>query len=606
MIGLSICNKKCIIFLVIAVVAVAVVVGISVNPSDRKSKPRQLYSDYYVCETEPPDVTEPPKPSSAKFGNYKNAVVTSNGYLCAKIGKDVLLENGTAVDAAIATLICEGVVCPQSMGLGGGFLMTIHSKAKGEVMVLNAREYAPAAASENMYNGNATKSEVGGLSVAVPTELKGYEEAYKRYGGGVSWARLFEPTIKICEEGFPVYSYLAYHLKKYEKVILNSPTLREVLANPKTGKVLAEGELMRRPQLAKTLRLVADKGIKVFYEGPLAEAMVKEVQNDGGILTLEDMKNVEVEWQEPLKTKYEGYTMYSSHLPGSGVLIQFMLNILQDFIPAADDGITYHRITEAFKYGYGRRTELGDISKDHFVPDIKYTKELIKNLTSEKYAHEIRKTIKDDRTHQDPKYYGAKVAQPDDHGTSQISVMTANGDSVSATSTINLIFGSKFRSLSTGIIYNNEMCDFSAPNITNPFGIPPSPANFIKPGKRPLSSMCPTIFLDERNDSVLVTGASGGSRITTSTVLVIINNLIFGKNIKESLDERRIHHQLFPMELDYEYGFLAQNVKTLQKIGHKTCRSSVRTTSTITSCARYKGNVTGSYDYRRGGSVDGF
>lgn len=143
---------------------------------------------------------------------------------------------------------------------------------------------------------------------------------------------------------------------------------------------------MKRPKLAKTLRLVADQGIKAFYEGPLAKEMVREVQEDGGILTLEDMKNVEVEWQDPLISKYEGYTMYTSHLPGSGVLINFMLNILQDFIPAPDDGITYHRIAEAFKYSYGRRTELGDISKDYFVPDIKYTKEVNRKLLNVIYS----------------------------------------------------------------------------------------------------------------------------------------------------------------------------------------------------------------------------
>jgi len=481
----------------------------------------------------PPDPTSPLPPSESELGVYWDAAVATNGYPCAIIGRDILMKNGSAVEAAIAALFCEGVVCVQSMGLGGGFLMTIYKRDTGKVETLNAREVAPKAANKTMFNANSTLSTVGGLSVAVPGELMGYWEAYQKYkSGNVHWGELVQPTIDLCREGITVTPYLAKLLKQKEEDIKQSVTLRVNWTAPVTA------------QLANNI------------------------------------------------------TLYSVPPPGSGVILALILNILNDMVLHENDVTTYQRITEAFKYGYGKRTQLGD-------PNFVDISELLTQLTSKEYAEDVRKNISDYRTWQDAMHYGAEVIVPDDHGTAQISVLAPNGDAVSVTSTINLYFGAMVVSTSTGIILNDEMDDFSAPNITSAYDIPPSPNNYIVPKKRPLSSMSPSIFVDGNGDVQLVTGAAGGTKITTATALVAMHVLWFNRNIKEAIDAPRFHHQLFPMHLQYEYGVLQQIIQGLQKIGHETEKLE-SAGSTVTGIARRGGKIYANADFRREGITAGF
>lgn len=548
----------------------------------------------------PPDPTSPIPPSDSELGIYWNAAVATNGYPCAIIGRDILMKNGSAVEAAIATLFCEGVVCVQSMGLGGGFLMTVYKRDTGEVRTLNAREVAPKAANETMFNGNSTLSTVGGLSVAVPGELMGYWEAYKEYkSGNVEWGELVQPTIDLCREGITVTPYLANILKENEEDIKKSATLSEILVNSETNSVWKAGDKYKRLKLAKTLELIRDSGASVLYNGSLTESFVKDIKDLGGIITEEDMNEYQVTWAAPVTANLiNNVTMYSVPPPGSGVLLALILNILNGIVPHENNITTYQRITEAFKYGFGKRTQLGD-------PEFVDINELLKQLTSKDYAEAIRRNISDYITWQDPQHYGAEVIMPEDHGTAHISVLAPNGDAVSATSTINLYFGAKIRSVSTGIILNDEMDDFSAPNISNYYNIPPSPNNYIEPKKRPLSSMVPSIFVDGNGDVELVTGAAGGTKITTSTALVAMQNLWFNKNIKEAIDAPRFHHQLFPMRLQYEYGVLQQIIQGLQKIGHETERL-ISAGSAVTGIARKGGKIYANTDFRRGGITAGF
>jgi len=550
--------------------------------------------------TDPPDPTGPLPPSESELGVYWNAAVATNGYPCAIIGRDILMKNGSAVEAAIAALFCEGVVCVQSMGLGGGFLMTIYKRDNGSVETLNAREVAPKAANKTMFNGNSTLSTVGGLSVAVPGELMGYWEAYKKYkSGNIEWRELVQPTIDLCREGITVTPYLAKLLKQKEEDIKQSVTLSEILINKETNSVWKEGDKYKRLKLAETLELIRDSDASVLYNGALTESFVKDIQDLGGIVTKEDMNEYQVNWTAPVTAKLaNNITLYSVPPPGSGVILALILNILNDMVPHENDVTTYQRITEAFKYGYGKRTQLGD---PHFV-DIS---ELIKQLTSKDYAEDVRKNISDSRTWQDATHYGAEVVVPDDHGTAQISVLAPNGDAVSVTSTINLYFGAMVVSTSTGIILNDEMDDFSAPNITSAYDIPPSPNNYIEPKKRPLSSMSPSIFVDGNGDVQLVTGAAGGTKITTATALVAMHVLWFNRNIKEAIDAPRFHHQLFPMHFQYEYGVLQQIIQGLQKIGHETERLE-SAGSTVTGIARRGGKIYANADFRRGGITAGF
>ncbi|XP_049765276.1 scoloptoxin SSD14-like [Schistocerca cancellata] len=576
--------KRAFMALAVAVVLVGLAVGL-----------------VFALRPQPDDGPKPLPPSDSIMGVYTHAAVATNGYLCAGIGRDILEMGGNAVEAAIAALFCEGVICLQSMGLGGGFLMTIYSRENQTAVTLNARETAPANSSADMYHGNSTLSQRGGMAAAVPGELKGYWEAFSAYkSGNVTWSDLVYPSVKICQEGFEVSPYLAKVLKSNEDSIKESETLSELLINPETGNVWQLGDILKRPTLGETLIKIAEYGIDIFYNGSLGENFIQDVKDLGGVMTMEDLRDYEVVWEPPVSAKMDGnITLYTSPLPGSGPLLVFMLNILDGYIPTSDEITTYQRITEAFKYGYGRRTELGDPYFNESVLEI------VKNLTSRSYAESIRAQISDTETYSDPEHYGAVLSQPDDHGTAHISVIAPNGDAVSVTSTINLTFGAKVVSNSTGIILNDEMDDFSAPNITNAFGIPPSPANFIQPGKRPLSSMTPAIFVNGSGDVQLVTGAAGGTKITSGTALVSMYSLWFNKNIKEAIDHRRIHHQLFPMALQYEEGFEENVIKGLTAIGHDVQEFAVGG-STATGIAVSGGKIYANSDFRRNGVVAGF
>ncbi|XP_039292330.1 glutathione hydrolase 1 proenzyme [Nilaparvata lugens] len=565
------------------------------------SKPQKVPSDPADEDLNPPDVAVPPGPSETKMGVYRQAAIVSNGEPCSKIGTDILLKNGNAVEAAIATLLCDGVTCMQSMGIGGGFLMTIYSREKKQAVVLNARETAPSAATEGMFNGNSYASKIGARSAAVPAELKGYQAAFEKFGSGnLKWADLFEPTIKLCEEGFNVSRHMERHLKRYEPDIRLSESLSKVLMR-KDGTLPKLGDLVKRPALAQTLRLIANspRRAEELYNGNLTDAFIQDIQDNGGIITKEDLLNYQVRWEDPIKAEFsDGKTLYTVPTPGSGPLMAFMLQTLDGFLDNGGlDHKNVHRIVETFKHAYGRRSELGD-------PYFTNITQLLNDLRSPEYIQRIRESIHDGVTSSNYSYYGAKFNLTEDHGTANLVVLSPTGDAVSVTSTVNLVFGSKFVSRSTGILLNNEMDDFSDPNITNFFGIPPSPANYIRPGKRPMSSMCPAVVVNPDGSVRLVVGSAGGTKITTSTAMVAMLNLWFNKTIKEAIDEPRIHHQLFPMQVSYEFGTTKDIVKGLRKIGHKTAREPRG--SGVTGIAVTEGKIYANCDKSKYGNHHGF
>ncbi|XP_042208177.1 scoloptoxin SSD14-like isoform X2 [Homarus americanus] len=560
-----------------------------------------------------------PPPSPTVLGKYGTAAVSADGAPCAQIATEILQKNGSAADATIAGLFCVGVVNTQSMGLGGGFFMTYYDRATGKAYSLNARESAAAAAYEDMYHGNGNLMEVakrrwwadtkpslkGGLAVAVPGELRGYYQLYERFGGKIPWADLIDPTIKLCEEGHRVNWHMARALKFNAKAIKNEPSM-SVFINPDTKDVYQEGDILKRPQLSETLRVIQNDP-DALYTGQLAYKLAQDIQSFGGIITAEDLRRYTPVWKDAVNVSIEqgDYTLYSVPPPGSGLIVGFILNIMDEYKLTPDSMnekniiLTHQRLTEAMKWAYAKRTELGDA-------DFVDMTELTRNLTSDDFAKSIRNQIMDNYTFQDPEHYGAITSVQDNHGTAHFSLLAPNGDAVSVTSTVNLYFGAGIRSLQTGIVLNDEMDDFSAPNITSFFGIPPSPANFIRPGKRPLSSMCPVVLVDKNGDVRLVVGAAGGTKISSAVAWVSIRNLWLGNNIKEAVDARRIHHQLFPMELNYEDGTLSEIVDGLQAIGHKTKQFGVGG-SVICAIAREQdGKIYANSDFRKSGEVDGF
>uniref|UniRef100_T1IXD1 Gamma-glutamyltransferase n=1 Tax=Strigamia maritima TaxID=126957 RepID=T1IXD1_STRMM len=528
---------------------------------------------------------------SSGIGIYENACVAADTKECADVGSEILRRGGSAVDAAIATLLCVGVVNPHSMGLGGGFQMTIYSRENKTAQVIDAREVAPALATEDMFQGNLNLTLRGGLPVAVPGELLGYWEAHQRYGK-LNWADLFTPVIKICRRGHRVGFHMANALKQTREFILAESSMREILVNQSTGDVYQENDIVRRPLLARTLELIAKKGAYVLYSGCL--------------ISLEDLASYQPLVKDPITIKLsDGLTMYNVPPPGSGALMALILNILdgyqfdEDSLSSDEKKVlTYHRFAEACKFAYARRTELGD---DKYVD----VTDLLKNLTSKDYADSLRTKITDNTTF-GPEYYGAIFYQPDDYGTAHVSIVAPNGDGVSVTSSINHYFGAKVRSSSTGIIMNDVMCDFANPDILHTSGWPPSPINMIQPGKRPLSSMCPAIFVDRNGDVALVIGSAGGTRITTGTCLVSLRYLRFKEDLQTAIDSLRLHHQLLPNEILYERGFDETILQGLEKLGHCVTEYHLGGPIVVAISKDKNGKFYAYSDTRKGGGTSGF
>ncbi|KAI7895210.1 gamma-glutamyltranspeptidase [Mucor mucedo] len=476
---------------------------------------------------------------------------------CSNVGVDILKQGGNAVDAAIASTLCIGVIDSFATGIGGGGFMLIRSP-NGTFEFIDFRETAPDASTEDMFVRDPELAKIGALSVAIPGELRGLELAHKRHGK-LSWNELFAPAIRIARNGFKATPLLEVRVKTEEVWMRKSTEWSDVyLPN---GVAVKQGDIVKRPTLADTLEIIATKGADEFYQGDIAKSLVETIQAAGGIVTLEDFQSYQPVIRRTLSTYYNGRKVTTCSEPTSGPVLLSVLNLIERFQFKVEGliGLNLHRFVEAFKFGYAFRTEMGD-------PDFVHNEERVDEMTTKDYASKIRQRITDGTTHE-PLYYNPKFDHVEAHGTMHLSVVDENDGAVSLTSTVNLVFGSHIMDAKTGIVLNDQMDDFSIPNTPNQFGLYPSEFNYVGPGKRPLSSITPTI-IEKDNKLEIVIGGSGGSMIPTATLNGIINLLDYNKDIYSAVAAPRIHHQLLPNVAITEHGFDTRLEKELLLRNH--------------------------------------
>ncbi|KYK56733.1 hypothetical protein DCS_03739 [Drechmeria coniospora] len=478
-------------------------------------------------------------------------------------GRDLLVRGGNAVDALVGTTFCVGVVGMYHAGIGGGGFAMIRD-ADGRYEAVDFRESAPAAAHEDMYQGNIHGSIHGGLSVAIPSEVRGLEYIHKKYGR-LPWDKVMRGAIHVARHGFRVSSDMVRYMeratanKKYD-FLRRDPSFAQDFAP--NGTLLGVGDIMTRKRYANTLETIATEGADAFYTGKLAESMVKHVQQTNGTMTLDDLATYQVLSRPVKSVTYHGLDLFTVGAPASGSVCLSILKTMEQYEDHGDVNLTTHRFAEAMRFAYGARSELGDpryVDGMHEIED---------RMLDDANARRIRHLISDEHTQPVRAYDPKALYTPHGHGTSHIVTADRSGMATSLTTTINLLFGARIMDPVSGVILNNEMNDFSIPGVPNEFGFEPSEANYIRPGKRPLSSITPVIAARADGSLFASVGAAGGSRIISATTSALWHVVEHGMTMRSALAEPRLHDQLMPNTALLEYGFDNQTALSLADRGH--------------------------------------
>ncbi|KAH9839396.1 gamma-glutamyltranspeptidase [Rhodofomes roseus] len=549
-----------------------------------------------------------PAPSGTRNKAYiveaTHGAVASENEICSDVGVGILKQGGNAVDAAVSTTLCIGVVNMFSSGIGGGGFMTVRippssPNTSSEVYTIDFREMAPAASNNTMFVEEPMKALIGGLSVGVPGELRGLEEAHRRWGS-LPWKTLVQPSVRLAS-GWKVQRELAERIRIsfFKPLMLNNPDWSAIFAPE--GHLLKEGETIRRTNLSRTLAVIAEEGADALYKGPIADSLIRKIRATGGIMTHEDLQNYAVHVRPALQGTYRGRKVYTQHAPTSGPVLLHMLNLVEHYEDLTEEGRTplnNHRLIEAMKFGFAARTRVCDPA---FVDDTK----LIDEIPTKAYSDIIFPNITDDSTHT-PEYYHPMFDVVEDHGTSHSSVVDEDGMAVAVTSTVNLVFGSHVLDPETGIILNDQMDDFSSPGTPNSFGLFPSPFNYPEPGKRPLSSTVPTIVEHEDGTFYLAVGGSGGSRIFPAVFQVILN-MGWGMDVSAAIEHGRLHDQLYPTMVVADNTLPAETLDFLRAKGHNVTVTDInRIASVVQAVARQGNKVFAASDSRKRGVASGY
>jgi gamma-glutamyltranspeptidase/glutathione hydrolase len=477
---------------------------------------------------------------------------------------------GSAVDAAIAAGLCLGVVDGHNSGLGGGCFFLIYHEPQGAVAI-DGREEAPGAATRDMFleggKANGRKSQTGPLASGIPGQLAAMEEAHRRFGK-LPWKTLFDPAIQVAHQGFCVGPATAQAIQSEAADLAQDPTSARLLLPG--GKPLTVGQRLLQPELAQTLRHLAEEGSSYFYRGPFAAACCKALGDSGGIMTMADMDRYRAIERRAIGWRYRDQTLYGFPPPSSGGLhIAQMLQMLERFPLAqmhSEDPVRfYHVVVEAMKLAFADRA--------HWLGDPDFVR-VPTGLVDPAYCRSLSERISLDHASEVP-----GSGTPDDltesfenrKHTTHLTAVDSQGMWVAMTATINTTWGSKVMIPGTGVMMNNEMDDFSVqPGIPNAFGLVGAEANSVAAGKRPLSSMSPTIVCDASGKAIYTCGAAGGPKIISSTLL----NLLRGIDLKMSIDAAiaapRIHHQWRPDRTEIEAHMPRSIAEGLASMGHTT------------------------------------
>jgi gamma-glutamyltranspeptidase / glutathione hydrolase len=503
----------------------------------------------------------------------RHGMVSSQEARASRIGVDVMEQGGNAVDAAVAVGFALAVTWPPAGNIGGGGFMVIHLADRNEDVAIDYRETAPAATTKDVFldekgDADPRKSRDSGLGIGVPGTVAGLTLALARYGSGkFTLAQLIAPALAAARNGIVVEEALASDLAGSQPRLARWPSTAKIFLNP-DGVVLAPGQSLVQADLAGSLAAIAQDGPRAFYQGPIAEKIVAAVRDAGGLMTLDDLKAYRPVLRTPVRGTYRDYQIVSMPPPSSGgVHLIEMLNVLEGY-PLADLGAgsvpALHLMIETMKRAYADRAEfLGD-------PDAVTVP--VERLTSKGYAADLRRSI--DRKRATPAR-DIRAGQPmaaEGNNTTHYSVVDAAGNAVANTYTLNLGFGVGLVAEGTGILLNDELDDFAAkPGAANAYGLTGGAANAPGPGKRPLSSMTPTIML-KGGKPYLVTGSPGGSRIITTALQVILNAIDFRMDVAAAVAAPRIHHQWLPDEVNAEQAVPAETVRGLEQLGHTVVR----------------------------------
>lgn len=536
----------------------------------------------------------------------ERGMVSSQTRQGSAVGREILEKGGNAVDAAVATAFALAVTWPEAGNIGGGGFMMIALPDGGDVVCVDYREVAPGAATGDMYAKDGNRHNY--RAVGVPGTVAGLALAHEKYGS-LPWADVVMPAVVLARDGFVMDAWEAHSINSGINKTDGLPdelsaNLRKVYGKP-DGTRWVSGDRIVLPELAETLRLIAENGADGFYRGPTADLIAEDMKRHGGLISKEDLAGYKAVVREPIRGSFRGYDIYGAPPPSSGgTTLILALNILEALELDPADGYSVantHKMIEAMRRAFrDRAAYLGD-------PDFV---DIPEHLTTKAYAAELASRIDLERATESKALLGKIRFARIGKDTTHFSVIDNSGMAVSNTYTIEQSWGSRMVVAGAGFVLNNEMGDFNwVPGGTNVSGRVGTPANLIRPGKRMLSSMCPVI-LKRDGEVVFITGSPGGRTIINTVLTIVLNTTLFDMSPAEAVDAPRMHHQWFPDQVRYEAydeSVDATAWEALAAMGHKVVASqSAQGSAHSIAVTTGEGRYIGVADKRRGGTADGY